>query len=191
MLVLLNGIGGGLFSAPNSTAIMNSVPADQRGGAAGAQATFLNSGMVLSIGIFFSLMIAGLASTLPGTMFKGLVANGVSPTQAHAIASQPPVGSLFASFLGYNPLQSLLGSQSAAHVTSTQWQTLTGKHFFPDLISQPFHHGLVIVFAAAIGMSLVGAVFSILRGKRFVHEDDPTLTPGAIVGELALEDKRA
>jgi MFS family permease len=191
LLVLLNGIGGGLFSAPNATAIMNSVPANQRGGAAGAQATFLNSGMVLSIGIFFSLMIAGLASTLPGAMFKGLVTNGVSPAQAHAIASQPPVGSLFASFLGYNPLQSLLGSQSAANVSATQWQTITGKHFFPDLISQPFHHGLVIVFAAAIAMSLVGAVFSILRGKRFVHDDEVEyqLTSAAVVGELALEDR--
>jgi MFS family permease len=206
LMVLLNGIGGGLFSAPNSTAIMNSVPASERGGAAGAQATFMNSGMVLSIGLFFSLMIVGLANTLPAAMLKGLTANGVSAAQAHSIASEPPVGSLFASFLGYNPVQSLLGSQSAAHVSSAQWSTLTGKAFFPHLLSQPFHHGLVIVFAVATAMSLIAAVFSILRGQRYVHEElsdvqfmhpeheragDAALTTGAVFGELAMEDDRA
>jgi MFS family permease len=203
LLVLLNGIGGGLFSAPNSTAIMNSVPPEQRGGAAGVQATFLNSGMVLSIGIFFSLMIVGLANTLPSAMFKGLTANGVSAAQAHTIANQPPVGSLFASFLGFNPLQTLLGSQSAAHVSNAQWATLTGKHFFPNLIASPFHHGLVIVFAVAIGLSIVGAIFSMLRGRRYIHGDDvevvhadhehrgdPALASGAVPGELALQDDR-
>jgi hypothetical protein len=203
LLVLLNGIGGGLFSAPNSTAIMNSVPAEQRGGAAGVQATFLNSGMVLSIGIFFSLMIVGLANTLPSAMFKGLTANGVSAAQAHSIANKPPVGSLFASFLGFNPLQTLLGSQSDAHVSNAQWATLTGKHFFPNLIASPFHHGLVIVFAVAIGLSIVGAIFSLLRGKRYVHDDDvevvhpehehrgdAALVSGAVPGELAMQDDR-
>jgi MFS family permease len=203
LLVLLNGIGGGLFSAPNSTAIMNSVPAEQRGGAAGVQATFLNSGMVLSIGIFFSLMIVGLANTLPGAMFRGLTANGVSAAQAHSIAAKPPVGSLFASFLGYNPLQSLLGSQAKANVSAAQWQVLTGKHFFPNLIASPFHHGLVIVFAVAIALSIVGAVFSLLRGKRYVHDDDvevvhpehehrgdASLVSGAVPGELAMQDDR-
>ena len=203
LLVLLNGIGGGLFSAPNSTAIMNSVPPEQRGGAAGVQATFLNSGMVLSIGIFFSLMIVGLANTLPSAMFKGLTDNGVSAAQAHTIANQPPVGSLFASFLGFNPLQTLLGSQSAAHVSNAQWATLTGKHFFPNLIASPFHHGLVIVFAVAIALSIVGAIFSMLRGKRYIHGDDVEIThpdhehrgdaaivSGAVPGELALQDDR-
>jgi hypothetical protein len=170
-MIALNGIGGGLFSAPNSTAIMNSVPADQRGGAAGIQAAFMNSGMVLSMGVFFSLMIVGLANTLPSSLFSGLTANGIGAAQAHGVASLPPVGSLFASFLGYNPLQSLLGSQTAAHVTPAQWQTLTGKHFFPSLIASPFHHGLVIVFGMAIAMTLAAVIFSALRGRRFVHED--------------------
>ena len=203
MLVLLNGVGGGLFSAPNSTAIMNSVPADQRGGAAGVQAAFMNSGMVLSIGIFFSLMIVGLANTLPGSMAGGLIANGVGAAQAHSIASLPPVGSLFSSFLGYNPLQSLLGSQATSHVSSAQWKVLTGKHFFPNLIASPFHHGLVIVFSMAIAMSLAAAVFSALRGRRFVHDEDlaaahhvhehigdVAFAGGAVPGEPALEDDR-
>jgi MFS family permease len=202
-LVLLNGVGGGLFSAPNATAVMNAVPADQRGGAAGIQATLMNSGMVLSIGVFFSLMIVGLANTLPGSMFGGLATNGVGAAQAHSVASLPPVGSLFASFLGYNPLQSLLGSQASTHVTSAQWHTLTGKSFFPHLIASPFHHGLLIVFAMAIAMSLVAAVFSALRGPRFVHDDDlqhahpehrhigdAALATGAVPGEMALEDDR-
>lgn len=203
LLVLLNGIGGGLFSAPNSTAIMNSVPADQRGGAAGIQAALMNSGMVLSMGIFFSLMVVGLANTLPGALFRGLTANGVGAAQAHAVASLPPVGSLFSSFLGYNPLQSLLGSQASAHVTSAQWEKLTGKHFFPDLIASPFHHGLVIVFSLAIAMSLIAALFSALRGRRFVHDDDVppahhvhehigdvAVAGGAVPGEPALGDDR-
>jgi MFS family permease len=205
LLVFLNGVGGGLFSAPNSTAIMNSVPATERGGAAGLQATFMNSGMVLSIGIFFSLMIIGLANTLPASMSHGLLANGVGAGQAASIAGEPPVGSLFASFLGYNPLQSLLGSQANAHVTNGQWQTLTGKQFFPHLISSPFHHGLVIVFSMAIAMSVLAAVFSLLRGRRFVHDEgddvavahpehehigDVALVSGGVAGELALEDDR-
>jgi MFS family permease len=204
LLVFLNGVGGGLFSAPNSTAIMNSAPPHERGVAAGMQATFMNSGMVLSIGIFFSLMIVGLANTLPASMTHGLLANGVPADKAHAVASLPPVGSLFASFLGYNPLQSLLGSQSTAHVTAAQWHTLTGKEFFPHLISAPFHHGLVIVFSMAIAMSLVAAVFSMLRGRRFVHDEhvahahpardhmtDAAFTSSGVPGELAMEDDRA
>lgn len=172
VLVLVNGIGGGMFSAPNATAVMNSVPAESRGSAAGIQAAFMNSGMVLSIGIFFSLMIVGLSRALPNSMYLGLTSHGVSSAQAHHIADLPVVGSLFASFLGYNPLQSLLGTQTATHVTNSQWATLTGKHFFPNLISQPFHQGLVIVFAMAVAMALLGALFSALRGTRYIHGAD-------------------
>ena len=196
ILVFLNGVGGGMFSAPNTTAIMNSVPADQRGGAAGIQAAFMNSGMVLSMGVFFSLMIVGLTNTLPRALFDGLSAHGVAAGQAHQIASIPAVGSLFSSFLGYNPLQSLLGSQAATHVTNSQWATLTGKHFFPSLIQSPFHHGLIIVFTLAIALSLVGALFSAFRGSRFIHEEhttmyehigDMTLSGGGVPGEPAME----
>jgi MFS family permease len=197
ILVFLNGVGGGMFSAPNTTAIMNSVPADQRGGAAGIQAAFMNSGMVLSMGVFFSLMIVGLTNTLPKALFNGLSAHGVTEGQAHQIANIPAVGSLFSSFLGYNPLQTLLGSQGATHVTNSQWATLTGKHFFPSLIQSPFHHGLVIVFALAIAMSVVGALFSAFRGTRYIHEEhsiqehvgDITLAGGGVPGEPAMESE--
>ena len=195
-LVFMNGVGGGMFSAPNSAAIMNSVPPDERGGAAGIQAAFMNTGFVLSIGVFFSLMIVGLTNTLPKAMFTGLSAHGVSSAQAHAIANLPAVGSLFSSFLGINPLKSLLGSQASANVSNAQWKALTGKHFFPNLIQSSFHHGLLIVFCAAIIMSVIGAVFSAMRGKRFVHADgslashagDVALTSGAVPGEMALEE---
>jgi MFS family permease len=197
ILVFLNGVGGGMFSAPNSTAIMNSVPANQRGSAAGIQAAFLNTGFVLSIGVFFSLMIVGLTNSLPSAMFKGLSANGVSAVQAHAVANTPAVGSLFSSFLGINPLASMLGTQASAHVTHAQWIKLTGKHFFPNLIQSPFHHGLLIVFGAAFIMSIIGAVISAMRGKRFIYEDhslrehvgDITAASSSVPGSVALENE--
>ena len=197
IMVFLNGVGGGMFSAPNAAAIMNSVPAEERGGAAGIQAAFLNTGFVLSIGVFFSLMIVGLTNTLPKAMFKGLSAHGVGAVQAHSIANLPPVGSLFSAFLGKNPLKNLLGSQATAHVNHANWLVLTGKHFFPDLIESSFHHGLVIVFGAAVAMSVVGALASALRGTRYVHEDqsmlehlgDAAATSSAVPGEIALESE--
>jgi MFS family permease len=197
IMVFFNGVGGGMFSAPNQAAIMNSVPAEERGGAAGIQAAFMNTGFVLSIGVFFSLMIVGLTNTLPKAMFKGLSAHGVGATQAHAIANLPPVGSLFSAFLGKNPLKNLLGSQASTHVNHAQWLILTGKHFFPDLIESSFHHGLEIVFGAAVVMSIIGALASALRGKRYVHEDqsmrehlgDAAATSSAIPGEIALESE--
>ncbi len=195
VLVFFNGVGGGMFSAPNSAAIMNSVPPDQRGAAAGIQAAFMNTGFVLSIGVFFSLMIVGLTNTLPKALMKGLISHGVAVAQAHDIAYLPAVGSLFSSFLGINPLKSLLGSQASAKVSNAQWKALTGKQFFPNLIQSPFHHGLLIVFSAAFIMSMVGAIFSVLRGHRFVHEEsslvshvgDVAATSGAVPGEMALE----
>ena len=173
LLIALSGVGSGLFASPNSAAIMNSVPASQRGSASGMRATFQNSGAVLSIGIFFSLMIVGLASSLPNTLSTGLTANGVSPAAAHQVAQLPPVGVLFAAFLGYNPIRTLLGPTGALDHLSAQHQaTLTGRSFFPHLISGPFHHGLVIVFSLAIGMSLIGAAASLMRGGRYVHDDE-------------------
>ena len=172
VLLLLNGIGMGLFAAPNTTGIMNSVPARQRGVASGMRATFQNTGMVLSIGVFFSLMIVGLSASLPHTLSSGLEANGVPAATATKIAHLPPVGSLFAAFLGYNPMQTLLGSQAAAGVTSSQWATLTGKTFFPHLIADPFLKGLRIAFTASLVMCLIAAWASWMRGGKYVHEEE-------------------
>ncbi len=168
LLLLMNGIGMGLFAAPNMTGIMNSVPPETRGAASGMRATFQNSGMVLSVGVFFSLLIVGLAATLPHSMSSALQANGVPAAKAHAVASLPPVGSLFAAFLGYNPMQKLLGSASQAGVTNAQWAKITGKSFFPHLIANPFMNGLRIAFAASLIMCLIAGAASWLRGGKYV-----------------------
>ncbi len=178
-LIFLAGAGMGLFSAPNAAAIMNSVPARQRGAASGMLATFQNSGFVLSIGIFFSLMIAGLASTLPKTLTSGLTAHGVPYPIAHAIGQAPPVASLFAAFLGYNPVHQLLAPTGVlAHLPADQVSVLTGRQFFPELISGPFHHGLVIVFSTAIVLLVIAAGVSLLRGGRYVYEEHAAAVAG-------------
>ena len=172
-LLLLNGLASGLFAAPNSSMIMNAVPANQRGAASGMRGTFMNSGMALSIGIFFSLMVAGLAANLPQSLRSGLTGQGVPAHVAGQVADLPPVGSLFASFLGFNPIQTLLKPFGVLGDLSTgQAHTLTGKTFFPQLISAPFHDGLVVVFLAAALMSLVAAVASWLAGGKYVHVDE-------------------
>jgi len=173
LLIALNGIGSGLFAAPNTTAIMNSVPANERGIASGMRGTFFNSGTSLSIGVFFTLMILGLAKALPSTLFAGLRGQGVHAAVAHQVAGLPPVSSLFAAFLGFNPIQQLLGPSGALRqVSAHQAATLTGGEFFPRLISGPFHSGLVVVFTAAAIMSVIAAVASLARGKRYVHGED-------------------
>jgi MFS family permease len=188
VLIFLAGAGMGLFSAPNAAAIMNSVPRHQRGAASGMLATFQNSGFVLSIGVFFSLMIAGLASTLPSTLSQGLTAQGVPAPIAHQIAGLPPVGSLFAAFLGYNPVRTLLGPTGVlAHLPASHVAVLTGKRFFPELISQPFHHGLVIVFTTAMALLALAAAVSALRGARFVHEEQAASKEAGSTTEAALE----
>jgi MFS family permease len=171
-LLLLNGLASGLFAAPNSSMIMNSVPADQRGAASGMRGTFMNSGSALSIGVFFSLMVAGLASNLPQSLRSGLAAQGVPAHAAGQIADLPPVGSLFASFLGYNPIQTLLEPFGVLDsLPKANVDTLTGQAFFPHLISAPFHDGLVVVFLAAALMSLVAAAASFMSGGKYVHDD--------------------
>jgi MFS family permease len=167
LLVAINGIGSGLFSSPNASAVMGSVPAAQRGAASGMRGTFFNSGAALSIGIFFSLMIIGLAATLPHTLTSGLEAQGVPTSVAVQIGGLPPVGSLFAAFLGYNPLAQLLGPTGVLnHLPAGHAATLTGKEFFPNLISGPFHHGLVVVFIAAAAMSVIAAIASLVDGGK-------------------------
>ncbi len=172
-LLLLNGLASGLFAAPNSSMIMNAVPADQRGVASGMRGTFMNSGMALSIGIFFSLMVAGLAANLPQSLRTGLTGQGVPADVSGQVADLPPVGSLFASFLGFNPIQTLLEPFGVlGKLSPDQVDTLTGKTFFPQLISGPFHDGLVVVFLAAALMSLVAAAASWLAGGKYVHVDE-------------------
>jgi MFS family permease len=166
-LLAFNGVGMGLMAAPNSAAIMNAVPAAQRGAASGIRATGQTAGMVLSMGGFFTLMAVGLASTLPSAMSHGLTAAGVTPAAATTASHASPVGLLFAAFLGDNPVRALVPHPGAGANTSQ----IYGQQFFPHLISAPFRHGLLIAFSAAIIMLVIAAAASLMRGERYVHDD--------------------
>jgi len=167
VLLAFNGIGMGLMAAPNSAAIMNAVPAAQRGAASGIRATGMNAGMVLSMGGFFTLMAIGLAARLPGALVTGLTGAGVSPDTATAVSHVSPVGTLFSAFLGDNPIKELIRNPGPGADT----HTLYGQAFFPHLISDPFRHGLLIAFGASIIMLLLAAGASMMRGAKYIHED--------------------
>jgi MFS family permease len=178
-LIFLNSVGMGMFIAPNQTGIMNSLPANQRGAGAGMAGTFNASAQVLSIGIFFTLMILGLAATLPSSLYHGLIAQGVSPAVATKASHLPPVGSLFAAFLGYNPMQVLLGHAELSHLPHSTAAYLTSRQFFPHLIAPAFSKGLTEAFSFAAGACLLGAVASLLRGGKYHHVEDEKQDPAA------------
>jgi MFS family permease len=167
LILALNGVGMGLFSSPNSAGVMNALPPSQRGAGAGMLATFMNSASVLSIGVFFTLMIVGLSSGLPHTLQSGLLAHGVPASDAARISHLPPVATLFASFLGYNPIKTLLGPHVLGTLPAGQAHALTGRTFFPHLISGPFHTALVYAFVFAIVACVIAAVASFLRGGKY------------------------
>jgi MFS family permease len=183
VLITLSGIGNGMFAAPNTSSIMGSVPANQRGVAAGTKGTFLNSGIALSTGAFFSLMIAGLAGVLPKTLTKGLVREGVPQVIAHHVGSLSPVSSLFSALLGVNPVHHLLApTGTLAKLTIAQQNTLVGRKFFPQLISGPFHHGLVVVFAFSIVLVTISFLCSLFRGPRPVEQTAKVFPEEGLVG---------
>ena len=176
-ILLVSGIGGGLFFSPNMAGIMNSVPARQRGAAAGMRATFQNSSTVVSIGVFFSLMIAGLSTSLPNALYGGLTAHGVPAADATQISHLPPVASLFAALLGYNPMAALLPAQVLHALPASQAAILTSKEFFPQLIAASLQQGLAIVFFAAAVMALVAAWASWQRGGLYRHDESAAGRP--------------
>jgi len=178
-VLLLNGIGMGLFASPNRAGIMNSLPPERRGVGAGMSATFQNSSMVLSIGIFFSLIILGLSASLPSHLFTGLTAQGVPAADATRLAHLPPTAVMFAALLGYNPIQMLLGPV-LTKLPASHAAYLTGHSFFPSLIAAPFQSGLDVAFDFAIAACLIAAVASLLRGKRYVHEVDGAVDSAAV-----------
>jgi MFS family permease len=190
LLLLMVGLGMGLFASPNQAGIMNSLPANRRGAGAGMATTFQNSALVLSIGIFFSLMILGLANTLPGTLDHGLVAQGVPKADAARVSQLPPVGLLFASFLGYNPMQQLLGPV-LPHLSHAHATYLTGRTYFPQLMSKPFSDGLHEAFDFAIVACLIAAGASWLRGGKYVHgmeQEKAVPAVASVEGEMMLAD---
>jgi MFS family permease len=185
-LLALNGIGTGLVAAPNTAAIMNAVPASQRGAASGVRATGMNAGMVLSMGGFFTLMAIGLASKLPSALSSGLQSKGVDVATATQISHTSPVATLFASFLGDNPIQQLL-----PHPGPGVNRDVFGRSFFPTLISEPFTHGLLIAFGASVLMLLLAAGASLMRGKRFVHDDSIDQPRHESIGEAVAREGAA
>jgi MFS family permease len=172
LILFLNGASMGLFASPNRAAVMNSLPAADRGAGGGMNQTFQNSAQVLSVGIFFTLLIVGLAASLPATMSGGLEAHGVSTHIAHRVGDSPPISILFAAFLGYNPIQHLVGAQALQELPAHAHAVLTGPDFFPQLISGPFRDGLHTAFSFAIVACLVAAAASALRGGRYHHADE-------------------
>ncbi|MEV5646641.1 MFS transporter [Nocardia sp. NPDC052254] len=178
VLIAANGIGMGAFSSPNSSAIMGSVPAARRGVASGMRSTFQNTGTALSIGVFFSLLIAGLSAALPQTLTAGLQQHGVPPHVAADVGSMPPVTSLFAAILGVDPIGTLLAPSGVlATLPADRQQALTGGEFFPQMIAGPFHHGLTVVFAVSAALGLLAAAASWLR------------SPGARTAEVSVRTR--
>jgi MFS family permease len=171
-VMFLSGIGGGLFASPNTSSIMNSVPARHRGAASGMRVTFAQTGMPLSMGLFFTLLVAGLNAKVPAAMLKGLVANGIPAANAAALSHVPPLGYIFAAFLGYNPLKTLLGPAVLSHLSAAQAAHLTSRAFFPTLIGPAFVSSLSIILGVAVVMSLIAAVASAFRGGKYVHVDE-------------------
>jgi MFS family permease len=171
LVLFLNGVGAGLFASPNTAAIMNSVPAKNRGAASGMRAAFMNIGSPLSTGVFFSLMIVGLNSTVPQAMYNSLTQSGVSSSVAGELAKLPPVGYLFSALLGYNPMRTLLGPTVLNSLPSDAAANLTSNSYFPKLISAPFHHGLFVVFTFSVVVCLIAAAASWVRGGKFVYEE--------------------
>jgi MFS family permease len=166
-ILFLNGIAWGLFSSPNSAGVMNSLPPSRRGVGAGMLATSMNCAAVLSIGIFFTLLVVGLSARLPQALDGGLRAHGVPPAEATRISQLPPVTTLFAAFLGYNPMKTLLGKDTLAALPPEQSRELAGRSFFPRLISNPFHDALVVAFVFSMIACLIAAVASLARGGKY------------------------
>jgi MFS family permease len=179
LILALNGISMGMFASPNRAGVMNSLPREDRGVGGGMNQTFQNSAQVVSIGVFFTLMVAGLSSTLPSAMSHGLEAHGVATAAAQHAAHLPPISILFAAFLGYNPIQHLLGAHALQALPAAQRALLTGRSFFPHLISGPFQSGLHETFAFSIIACLFAAAASLARGGQYHHVDEPAARTSA------------
>ena len=172
LLLLVLGIGMGMFAAPNTTAIMNAVPPEYRGVSSGMRSTFQNVASTLSITVIFSLVTIGLASALPGTMYRGLTQIGIPASAATVVSYLPPTGALFAAFLGYNPMGTLLPPAVLQSLPAATRATVLGQQFFPNLISGPFMTGVAVAFSISAALSVAAAIISLFRGKRYIYGHD-------------------
>ena len=169
IFTLLIGMGMGMFAAPNTTAIMNSVPAEDRGASSGMRATFQNTANTLSITLIFTIVTIGLARSLPTTLFQGLTQAGIPAADAHLVANLPPTAALFAAFLGYNPMGTILPAQIIKALPAAAQSNLLGKTFFPSLLAGPFKSGLRIAFSVSVVLMIIAALASLMRGKKYLH----------------------
>jgi MFS family permease len=188
VLLFFFGVGNGMFASPNRAAIMNSLPPWRRGIGSGIASTFQNSGQVLSIGIYFSLMIIGLSAKLPHALYGGLSAHGVPAAAASRIAHLSPVSTLFASLLGANPVAALVGAHALHALTHAQVAALTGRRFFPTLISPAFAGALSTALRFSFIAFLVAAAASWLRGGTYSwsEETDAEGEPDVVIVPAAV-----
>lgn len=172
ILLLLLGFGMGMFSAPNTTAIMNAVPANQRGASAGMRSTIQNTGIALSMTLYFSIILIGMVHQLPPILEKGLIAQGIPTATATQISQLPPTVALFSAFLGYNPMSHLLPASVLSSLPAASRATLLGTRFFPLTIAPAVMSSLRLAFYISAAMSAIAAVASFLRGGRYVYEEE-------------------
>jgi MFS family permease len=191
VLLFAVGIGMGLFASPNTSSVMSSVPAENRGVSSGMLATLQNSGMLFSMAFFFTIVIVGLSGSLPVTLQSGLVKAGLPAASARVIAHLPPTAALFSAFLGYNPMAHLVPPAVLAHLPAATRAHLLGRSFFPRLIAPPFMTGLRAAFYVSAAMSLVAAIASFMRGRQYIHgahEESVATTAPTFGGNAVAED---
>jgi MFS family permease len=171
VLLVLLGAGMGMFAAPNTSAVMNAVPAEFRGASSGMRSTFQNTGTALSMALYFTILIVGLSSHLPAALNAGLVQAGVPSALAHHITSLPPTAALFAAFLGFNPMSSLISPHVMATLPAATQHILVSKTFFPNAIAPAAMSSLHLAFWISAGLSLVAAIVSLFRGGKYVYSE--------------------
>ncbi|HEY2597840.1 MAG TPA: MFS transporter, partial [Candidatus Dormibacteraeota bacterium] len=178
----LMGAGMGFFSAPNTSQIMSSVPAEQRGAAAGVRSMVLNAGMTGSTAIFFTIVIASLSQNLGPALQAGSIHAGLPAPLAHGIASLPPGAAIFAAMLGYDPISHLIPANALAALPPGLAARVSDPHFFAGLLAQPFVTGIRVALLACVAMCIIAGVTSALRGS--ARGRHPAVQPG--VGDIAV-----
>lgn len=187
LFTLLIGMGMGMFAAPNTSSIMSSVPPEYRGVSSGMRATFQNTANTLSITLIFTIVTIGLATSLPTTMFHGLTQAGIPTADAKMVANLPPTSALFAAFLGYNPMGTILPAKLIQSLPTASQTELLGKSFFPSLLAEPFKSGLRIAFSVSAVLMVIAALASLMRGKRYIHGQEEEF----VSEETMFEDPKA
>jgi MFS family permease len=180
-VLFIMGVGNGLFASPNTASIMNSVPPEHRGAASGMRATLQNCGQTMSLAIFFTIIIVSLSNSLPGALASAVTSAGAPSQLAQVFSSTPATGALFGAFLGYNPVQTILNTLPTAVVSAIPTATiqhLTGSTFFPNAISSPFMAALREAFIVGAIMCFLAAVFSAMRGSKYIHGQTETKLDG-------------